>query len=118
MKLMITDDHAGIRDMIRQIAGSPGDVVRECASGYEAVQLAGEFGPDWVTMDLAMPGIGGLEATRAIVSARPSTLVVVVSVHDQPELRRAAAEAGAFAFVAKDNLSELQALLKPRQTLS
>jgi DNA-binding NarL/FixJ family response regulator len=118
MKLMITDDHAGIREMIRQIAASPGDVVQECASGYEAVKLAREFAPDWVTMDLGMPGMGGLEAIRIILMARPSTLIVVVSDHDQGELRRAAAEAGAFAFVAKDNLWELKALLKPRQTPS
>ena len=115
MKLMITDDHAGIRELIRQIAGSPGDIVLECASGAEAVRLVGEFAPDLVTMDLDMPGMGGLEATRAIVTSHPSTLVVIVSVHSQDEWRRAAAEAGAFAFVAKDNLCDLKNLFKPRQ---
>ena len=113
MKLMIVDDHAGVREMIRQIAGSPGDLIRECASGEEAVALAGEFAPDWVTMDLQMPGIGGLNAARRIVALQPAATIVIVSAYDLPELRLAAAVAGAAGFVRKDSLFELQHRLKP-----
>ena len=85
--------------MIRQIAASPGDEICECTSGSEAVQRVGEFAPDWVTMDLRMPGISGLDATRAIMTVRPSASIVVVSSYDIAELRRAASDAGAKGFV-------------------
>jgi PAS domain S-box-containing protein len=113
MKLMIVDDHAGMREMIRQIAASPGDEICECKSGSEAVQRAAEFAPDWVTMDLRMPGISGLDATRAIMTVRPSASIVVVSSYDIAELRRAATDAGAKGFVAKDNLYELKSQIRP-----
>jgi DNA-binding NarL/FixJ family response regulator len=110
MNLMIVDDHAGMRQMIRQIAGAPAAVC-ECADGQEALARAGAFAPDFVTMDLRLPGISGLEATRAIVAAHPNARVVIVSTYDNAELRRAAAEAGASGFVAKDNLEELRSQL-------
>ena len=113
MKLMIVDDHAGMRDMIRQIAASPGDEICECTRGSEAVQRVGTFAPDWVTMDLRMPGISGLDATRAIMTVRPSASIVVVSSYDIAELRSAASDAGAKGFVAKDNLHELKAQIRP-----
>jgi DNA-binding NarL/FixJ family response regulator len=115
MKLMIVDDHAGMRKMVRQFAAAAGDVVRECADGREAVQAAGEFAPDCVTMDLKLPGLDGLAATRGIVALQPATRIIIVSAYDQPELRRAAAEAGAAGFVAKDNLGELKGQLRPGQ---
>ena len=113
MKLMIVDDHPNMREMIRELAATADDTVCECASGDEAVQKAVEFAPDCVTMDLRMPGMTGFEATRAIVAAHPAVLVVIVSAFDQPVLRVAADAAGAFGYVAKDNLHELRAQLRP-----
>jgi DNA-binding NarL/FixJ family response regulator len=113
MRLMIVDDHAGMRAMIRHFTGSPGDVICECSNGADAVAQAREFGPDLVTMDLRMPGIGGFEATRALVAALPSATVVVVSSFDTPELRRAAASSGAKGFIAKDNLHSLKGFSLP-----
>ncbi len=110
LKLLIVDDHAGVRTMIRQLAALPPEAVRECASGEEAVRLVDELTPDIVTMDLRLPGLSGLAATRAICASRPSVKVVMVSALDQPELRRAAAIAGATGYVVKDNLSALQPL--------
>jgi DNA-binding NarL/FixJ family response regulator len=112
MKLMIVDDHTGMRELIRQITSSPEDVICECVTGNEAVSRAADFAPDWVTMDLRMPGLSGLEATRGILSARPAATIVIVSAYDIPELRRAASEAGAAGFVRKDNLRELPAHLR------
>ena len=108
MKLMIVDDHAGIRRMIRQFTASSGDAVCECASGSEAVLKAREFTPDWVTMDIMMPGQDGFAATRSLVASVPAVRVIIVSTHDQPELRQLARNAGAVAFVAKDNLRDLK----------
>ncbi len=96
--------------MIRRLAALPADAVRECPSGEEAVRLVDEFTPDIVTMDLRLPGLGGLADTRAICASCPSVKVVMVSAFDQPDLRRAAADAGATGYVVKDNLSALQSL--------
>lgn len=108
---MIVDDHAGVRKLIRQLASRAEDVVRECATGDEAVRVASEFQPDLVTMDVRMPGLCGIEATRAIVTAQPSARVVMVTTHDQPELRQAAREAGAFAYLPKESLAEIRSLV-------
>jgi CheY-like chemotaxis protein len=112
MKLMIVDDHSGIRAMIRGIAAAPGDAVCECADGGEAVRRAGDFAPDCVTMDLRMPGMDGLAAARAIRALRPAVRIVVVTAYDQPELRREAGLAGACGYVPKDQLERLPAALR------
>ncbi len=108
MKLLIVDDHPGVRAMIREIAALPAPDVRECDSGETAIRLVREFCPDVVTMDARMPGINGLDATREIKSFSPGIVVFVVSAHNQPHMRNAAIEAGATGFVAKDNLGDLQ----------
>ncbi len=110
MKWMIVDDHVGIRSMIRQIVAAPADLVCECADGEDAVRWAGEFAPDWVTMDVRMSGMDGIAATRKILAAHPAARVVIVTAHDEPLLRRAAAEAGACGYFPKDDLGELKVL--------
>jgi len=111
MRLLIVDDHAGVRTMIRQLATLPDHAVRECATGEEAIRAVREFEPDLVTMDVRLPGIGGFAATRAICAIRPAARVVIVSSYDQPELRHAARAAGAADYVVKDNLGELRPVL-------
>lgn len=106
-KLLIVDDHAGMRSMIRHLAGANFGEVRECATGEEAVELAHTFAPDVVTMDLRLPGLGGFSAIRAIRLAHPAVKVVIVSAYDQPDFRRTAAALGA-GYVMKDNLVELR----------
>ena len=66
MRLMIVDDHAGVRQLIRQLVATAQDTICECASGDEAIRMAPGFQPDAVTMDVRMPGSCGLKATRAI----------------------------------------------------
>jgi DNA-binding NarL/FixJ family response regulator len=111
MKLMIIDDHAGVRNLIRELVAAPSDAVCECADGSEAVRIARFFKPDFVTMDVRMPGLCGFEATRAIREAVPESRVVVVTAFDQPEFRRTAFAVGASGFVLKENLGELRAVL-------
>ena len=107
MKLMIVDDHEGMRGMIRQLIAAPGDAVVECGSGDEALLALADFKPDCVTMDVSMPGLCAFKTTRHIRAAYPPARVVFVSSHDQPDYRRAAREAGAVGYVLKENLSEL-----------
>jgi DNA-binding NarL/FixJ family response regulator len=118
MKLMIVDDHEGMRKMIRQLIAAPGDAVREFSSGEEALHAAGEFKPDCVTMDISMPGMCAFQATRGIRQAHPSSRIIFVSSHDQPDYRRAALEAGAVGYVLKDNLAELYLFIATKRLLT
>ena len=111
MKLMIVDDHAGVRKLIRQLVAASDDIVCECASGDEAVPLARDFHPDCVTMDVRMAGLDGIKTTRVLRASHPAVRIVVVTAFDQPDLRRAAAAAGAAGYVLKENLTELLAVL-------
>jgi DNA-binding NarL/FixJ family response regulator len=115
MKLMIVDDHDGIRNMIRQLITAPGDMVVECGSGDEALERLGDFKPDCVTMDISMPGLCAFQTVRAIREAHPAARVICVTSHDQPDFRRAAYEAGAVGFVVKDNLADLYLLIATRR---
>jgi DNA-binding NarL/FixJ family response regulator len=115
---MIVDDHEGMRGVIRKLIAAPGDSVLECCSGDEALKATTDFRPDCVTMDINMPGMCAFAATRGIRSAYPSTRVIFVSSHDQPDYRRAAHEAGAVGYVMKENLSELYLFVATKRLLT
>ena len=112
MKMMIVDDHAGVRTMIRQLLAAPGDCFVECPTGEAAVQAARDFKPDYITMDIRLPDLSGLEAARAIRDIHPPGRVIIVTSYDQPFLRQSASEVGAVAYILKDNLAELRSLLE------
>jgi len=118
MKLMIIDDHAGMRSTIRQLIAAPGDSVVECGSGDEALQMLVQFKQDCVTVDVSMPGSCAFKTMRAIREAHPAARVICVTSHDQPDYRRAAYDAGASGFVVKDNLSDLYLLVATKRLLS
>jgi two-component system response regulator DesR len=118
MKLMIIDDHAGMRSTIRQLIAAPGDSIVECSSGDEALQMLVQFKPDCVTVDVSMPGQCAFKTMRAIREEHPSARVICVTSHDQPDYRRAAYDAGASGFVVKDNLSDLYLLVATKRLLS
>ena len=118
LKLMIVDDHAGIRNMIRQVIAGPGDTVIECGTAEEALHAVGVFQPDCVTMDIRMPGRSAFNVIRTIREDYPAVRVVVVTSYDQRDFRQAANEAGAAGYVVKDNLSELFLLVAPERLTS
>jgi two-component system invasion response regulator UvrY len=111
MKLLIVDDHPGMRAMIRQIVAQPDDVVHECADGATAVSVAREITPDLIFMDVRLPGLGGIEATRVLHTTIPQSPVIVISAYDQPGVRHLARQTGASGFVAKDRLDEVRPLV-------
>ncbi|HEX6678259.1 MAG TPA: response regulator transcription factor [Actinomycetes bacterium] len=101
-RVLLVDDEATFRAQLRQVITDYGvEVVGEAGSGHQAVELAHRLRPDVVLMDLRMPGMDGVMATRLLVQALPSTRVIVLSAYDVPALRNAAARAGAFAYLAK-----------------
>jgi CheY-like chemotaxis protein len=111
MKVMIVDDHAGVRNMIRQLLHVPGYTFVECATGEAAVQAARDFKPDYVTMDVRLPDLSGLDAARVIRTIHPASRLIIVTCYDQPFLRETANELGAVAYVLKYNLADLRSVL-------
>jgi CheY-like chemotaxis protein len=112
LRILIVDDHEPFRAMLKSMLGSLGAEVVECRDGREAVQRCREFEPDWVLMDIEMPELDGLSATRQITAMSPRARVVMVTDHDDADLRAEAGRAGAAAYVRKDNLQVLPALLQ------
>ncbi len=114
-KLMIVDDHAISRHMVRQVAATPQDTVLECVSPAEAMKAIGTFKPDCVMMGVSLPAPGAFPAIRRIRKTYPLMRVVAVSNIHEKELRQAANEAGASGFVSMENLSELFLLAAPER---
>lgn len=112
MKIMIVDDHSGIREILRSLLAGPGIELSECTDGTEALSRYQDFRPDWVFMDNVMKEMDGLAATRRIKQDFPEAQVLMISEEDIGQLRRAARAAGACGFITKDNL--LQALTEHR----
>lgn len=112
MKYLVVDDHAPCRQLIRDFLPK-GDVeVVECSNGTEAVNVFDAELPDWVLMDIELPGMDGLTALRAIRLKHPNARIAIVTQYDSDFLREDAAEAGATAFISKDDLTQLRALLE------
>jgi CheY-like chemotaxis protein len=111
MKLMIVDDHAHTREMIRKFLDFPGIIFRECATGAEAVMQAREFKPNWVTMDVHMPGLNGFQSTEALRLEHPAARVMIVTSDNQPHFRQLSREVGATGLLAKENLIALRMML-------
>ena len=116
MRLMIVDDHAPAREMIRRILDLPGVTFCECASGEEALQQVREFKPHWVTMDLNMPGLNGFQSTEALRTELPSARVVIVTSYNEENYRQRSRAAGAIALISKENLLALRILVTQAMT--
>jgi DNA-binding NarL/FixJ family response regulator len=103
-RLLIADDHDLIRDGLRgMLGGEPGfEVVGEATNGREALELCRRLVPDLVLMDVRMPEMDGLEATRAVKREHPEIGVLVVTMHDNPDYLFEAVKGGAAGYVLKD----------------
>ena len=112
MKVLIVEDNAGVRRVIRSLVASVAGEIRECADGAEAVALYNLERPDVVLMDIQMEGMDGITSTRQIKAKDPGARVIVVTDYDQPDLREAAGQAGACGYVLKENLLELVRMLE------
>jgi len=103
-RVLIADDHELVRDGFRRMLSYEEDleVVGEARDGREAVELCRRLDPDLVLMDVRMPKMDGLEATRAIKAQHPSVSVLVVTTYDNPDYLLDAIKAGAAGYVLKD----------------
>jgi two-component system, NarL family, response regulator LiaR len=104
IRVLITDDHGVVRQGLRMYLSLDGDleVVGEARDGHEAVRLAGELEPDVVLMDLVMPGMDGIEATREIKAGLPDVEVVALTSVLEDASVAGAVKAGAVGYLLKD----------------
>ena len=104
MRVLIVDDHALFAEALMLTLGIDDriDVVGHASDGPEAVMLARTLHPDVVLMDLHMPGMDGIQATKAVLREVPNARVVMVTASTAPQCRQWAREAGAVRYVTKD----------------
>ena len=103
IRVLIADDHAILRAGLRLLINYQPDmeVVREAPDGNEALRQAREANPDVLTLDLTMPGGGGLKTLEGLRQACPQTRVLVLTMHEEPSYLRAVLAAGGSGYVAK-----------------
>ena len=105
LRVLIADDHPLFRDGMRGLLSTQPDieVAGEATTGEEAIKLTGELEPDVVLMDIKMPGLGGIEATRRILSENPHVRILVVTMFEDDATVFTAMRAGARGYVLKDD---------------
>src|SRR5262245_18761820 len=124
-RILLADDHDVVRRGVREIIESHDGwtVCGEATNGREAVQMAITLAPDVVVLDISMPSLNGIEATRMIRTVLPATEVIIFTLHEEEGLIRAALLAGARGIVSKADASSqivlaVEALSRHRPFLS
>jgi DNA-binding NarL/FixJ family response regulator len=108
LRILIVDDHAVVRRGVRSLLESQEgwEIVGEATTGREAVDLARRLQPDIVVMDLSLPELNGLDATRQILKDSPRSEIVVLTMHHSEELARDVLQAGARGYVLKSDADQ------------
>ncbi len=103
VRVLIADDHRIVRaGLVRLLSTRPEiDIVGEAADGVEAIELAKRLDPDVVLMDVTMPRLNGIDATRALHKQVPGVRIIGLSMHDSREIAEAMTQAGAAMFLTK-----------------
>ena len=106
IRILLADDHTVVRDGLRALLEKQPDmtVVAEAADGRDSIRLAEEQSPDVIVMDIAMPNLNGIEATRRIIAAQPRTAIVILSMHQDESYVLRSLKAGAKGYLLKDSL--------------
>jgi two-component system, NarL family, response regulator LiaR len=115
IRVLLVDDHAVVRSGLSAflLAYDDLELAGEAASGEEAVKLCSGLKPDVVLMDLSMPGIGGVEATRAVMAECPGTRVIVLTSFKEKDMVEGALKAGALSYLLKNvSAGELAAAIR------
>jgi len=108
VRVLLADDHRIVREGLARLLGESADIqiVGEAEDGQEAVNLARQLRPDVVIMDISMPRMNGIDATRIITAERPECRVIGLSMHQKSDMEKAMREAGAVAYLPKDGPAE------------
>jgi DNA-binding NarL/FixJ family response regulator len=109
--LLLAEDHTIVRQGLRLLVEADGNIriVGEAKTGREAVQMNREFHPDVIVMDIAMPLLNGIEATRQILKAFPATKILILSAHSDLEYIEQIVKAGASGFLIKQSSGDVLA---------
>jgi len=109
--VLLVEDHTVVREGLRVLIEAFGDIeiVGEAKTGREAVRMTGELRPEVVVMDIAMPLLNGLQATRQILRASPKAKVLILSAHGDPEYVEAVVKVGAKGYLLKQSSSKVVA---------
>ena len=107
-KVLIVDDHAFIRRGVQLILRpyTEWELCGEADNGTDAIRMADELKPEVIIMDVSMPGLNGIEATREICKAQPGTKIVLLTLHESPDLVRSAFRAGARGYLLKTDAEQ------------
>jgi DNA-binding NarL/FixJ family response regulator len=107
-RVLVVDDHAVIRRGVQGILNAfpEWELCGEASNGEEAIKLAEQLKPEIIVMDVSMPGLNGLEATRIIRKMLPGTKVLLLTLHSSTELVRSAFRAGAQGYVLKSDAEQ------------
>ncbi len=111
MIVLIVEDNPGVRRLLRQVVGAAATGIWECEDGADALAAYEDHQPDVVLMDVRMPRMDGLTATKQILHAHPNACVIMVTDFDDDALRKAARETGASAYALKQDLTSLPKLV-------
>ena len=105
LRILVADDHEVVRAGVRSLLESQPDceVCAEATTGRQAVVLAQKFKPDVIVMDITMPELNGLEATRQVLQVVPGVQVLILSVHESEQLVREILDAGAHGYILKSD---------------
>jgi len=117
MKILIVDDNEQMRRMVKTLVKDLVECVFECGHGAGALLAYTQHRPDWVLMDIDLPEVDGITATRRIVTAHPEARVMMVTNYDDADLREAARLAGACEYVIKEDLIEIRHILAARNRI-
>lgn len=109
MKILVADDSAEMRRCVREVVAAADEII-ECSSGLEAVAAFARHLPDWVLLDIEMPGQDGLSAARQIRAEFPNARIIFVTAFDERRLRAAAAQLGQ-GYVLKTNLEQINRII-------
>ena len=109
--ILLAEDHAVVRQGLRTLLEAEGHftVIGQAQTGREAVNLAAKLQPDVILMDIAMPVLNGLEASRQILAANPAAKIVILSAHSDDEYVERARETGVAGFLEKQSSAEILA---------
>jgi len=111
MTLLIVEDNPTVRKLIRRAATDVAESIYECEDGADSLAAYEIHRPDVVLMDVRMPRMDGLTATRLLLHHHPAAKVVILTDYSDDEVRSAARDAGACAYALKNNLTDLDDVL-------
>jgi DNA-binding NarL/FixJ family response regulator len=111
ISVLLAEDHTIVRQGLRLLVEADGDIeiVGEAKTGREAVQMTNELHPEVIVMDIAMPLLNGLEATRQILKTFPDTKILILSAHSDPEYVEQVVKAGALGYLVKQSSGDILA---------